>query len=105
MGMPCAFVCGCAGCCVGPTSSCDEQKKLLLSVAGANVELSDVTVRMARLSDDWQNLDLAIKAFDEMIEEQRSAIKASVEGEVRALCVVWCRHRVWCSTERTAKKW
>ncbi len=62
--------------------TCDDQKKLLLSVAGSNVELSDVTVRMARLSDDWQNLDIAIKAFDEMIEEQRSAIKASVEGEV-----------------------
>ena len=38
---------------------------------------------MARLNDDWQNLDVAIKAFDDMIEEQRSAIRSSVEGEVR----------------------
>jgi hypothetical protein len=44
--------------------------------------LVQVSVRMARLNDDWQNLDVAIKAFDDMIEEQRSAIRASVEGEV-----------------------
>ncbi len=45
--------------------------------------LRQVSVRMARLNDDWQNLDVAIKAFDDMIEEQRSAIRSSVEGEVR----------------------
>ena len=44
--------------------------------------LRQVSVRMARLNDDWQNLDVAIKAFDDMIEEQRSAIRSSVEGEV-----------------------
>ncbi len=47
--------------CRGCVSVCDEQKRLLMSVAGSNIELSEVTVRIAKLQDDWQNFDIAIK--------------------------------------------
>lgn len=64
---------------------------------------------MARLNDDWQNLDVAIKAFDDMIEEQRSAIRSSVEGEVRPrigllACLHLSRtHRVSCMQEESLR--
>ena len=66
---------------------------MLLNVAGSNVELSDVTMRLAKLQDDWQNLELAVDAFNEMVEEQRSAIRSTVEDAVSAAGWLIVLHR------------
>lgn len=68
------------------TRACDGQKRLLMSVvssgAGITEAITDITTRMARLPDAWENFELTMEAFNMMVEEQRDEVKGRVEGEV-----------------------
>ena len=75
---------------------CEEQKRLLLSMAGANIDLSDVTTRLMRLPDDWDTFEVALEAFNDMIEEARTKMRDGVEEEVMAVNV---------SLDKFAQRW
>lgn len=62
--------------------SCDDQKKLLLSVAGSNVALEDITARLSKMPDAWGTFEVALEAFNDMIEEQREELRGNVEQEI-----------------------
>jgi len=60
-------------------AECDEQRKLLLSMSGGSVDLSDIVVRVGKLPALWDAFDSALDAFTGVVEEQRTALK----GEAR----------------------
>jgi len=75
---------------------CEEQKRLLLSMAGSNVSLAEVTSRLQRLPDDWDTFEVALEAFNEMIEESRAKMRDGVEQEVMNVNV---------SLDKFAQRW
>jgi hypothetical protein len=58
-------------------ADCDEQRKLLLSMSGGSVDLSDVVARVAKLPALWDAFDSALEAFTGVVEEQRTALKGA----------------------------
>lgn len=66
--------------------ACVEKKKLLLQYApGTAVDVSEVTSRMANLDGEggrWDDFDIMLEAFNDMVEEQKEALKGSLEEDV-----------------------
>ena len=66
--------------------ACVEKKKLLLQYApGTAVDVSEVTSRMANLDGEggrWDDFDIALEAFNDMVEEQKESLKGSLEEDV-----------------------
>jgi dynein heavy chain 2 len=62
--------------------ACVEKKKLLLQHApGTAVDVSEVVNRMMNLDGEggrWDEFDIALEAFNDMIEEQKEALKGSL---------------------------
>lgn len=66
----------------GEFKKCAKKKQLLSTVAGANIDLSEVTQRLTDLPSRWDNFEIALEAFNEMIEEQRENLKVEIESRV-----------------------
>ena len=68
---------------------CGDKKKLLLQYApGTNVDTSEVVSRMSNLDGEggrWDDFDIALEAFNDMVEEQKVALKSTLEEEVVTL--------------------
>jgi dynein heavy chain 2 len=62
---------------------CEEKKKLLLSVAGNSIDTTDVQMRLTKLPPRWDNFEVSMEAFNEMIEEARERLKGEVDGQVQ----------------------
>ncbi|OWZ22446.1 Dynein heavy chain [Phytophthora megakarya] len=69
----------------------DKKKMLLLAVlgggssagmSGASLDTSEVEARLAQLPTRWENFEIALEAFNDMIEEQRESLKGEIEGQV-----------------------
>ena len=64
----------------------EEKKKLLLASIGGglsgSVDLAEVTVRLGVLPDQWENLEIAIEAFDTILEEAKEKMKGEVDRAV-----------------------
>ena len=58
----------------------DERRKLLNSVAGNRIDTEEVRVRLVQLPSRWENFEIAMEAFNDMIEEQREALKGEVDA-------------------------
>ncbi|OQS05963.1 dynein heavy chain [Thraustotheca clavata] len=58
-----------------------EKKKTLLlnATAGSSIDTSDVVNRLAQIPSKWENFEIALEAFNEMIEEQRESLKGELE--------------------------
>jgi dynein heavy chain 2, cytosolic len=71
------------------SKNCLDKKKLLLQYApGTAVDISEVTMRMANLEGEggrWDDFDIALEAFNDMVEEQKEALKVTLEDEVITL--------------------
>ena len=69
--------------------ACAEKKKLLLQNApGTAVDTSEVSTRMVNLDGEggrWDDFDIALEAFNDMIEEQKEALKGTLEEDVTTL--------------------
>jgi dynein heavy chain 2 len=69
--------------------ACVDKKKLLLQYApGTIVDTSEVSSRMGNLDGEggrWDDFDIALEAFNDMIEEQKEALKGTLEEDVTAL--------------------
>ena len=69
----------------------EEKKKLLLSTVGSggglsgSVDLAEVTVRLGVLPDQWENLEIAIEAFDTILEEAKEKMKTAKSLEEGSL--------------------
>eukprot|EP00939_MAST-03C_sp_MAST-3C-sp1_P003113 g3113.t1 len=75
---------------------CDDKMKLLSAVAGNRVRTDDVHIRLSRLPSTWENLDIAMEAFNDMIEEEREKLKGKIDG-----MVVDCNVKL----EKFSKRW
>ena len=64
---------------------CVEKKKLLLQYApGTVIDITEVTSRMSNLEGEggrWNDFDISLEAFNDMVEEQKEALKDSLEEE------------------------
>eukprot|EP01041_Mallomonas_annulata_P006819 gene6819-13816_t len=69
--------------------SCADRKKLLLEYApGTAVDTSEVTQRMSNLDGEggrWDEFDIALEAFNDMVEEQKEVLKSTIENDIIAL--------------------
>ena len=61
---------------------CEDLKRLLLSVAGSSVSVVDITQRLAALPAAWENFEISMDAFDDMMEEERKEIMGRVDDEI-----------------------
>ncbi|KAG5188874.1 hypothetical protein JKP88DRAFT_287142 [Tribonema minus] len=78
------------------SAQCAELKRLLLQHApghqidtsesrGHQIDTSEVSMRMANLDGQggrWDEFDVALEAFNEMVEEQKESVKGVLEQEV-----------------------
>jgi dynein heavy chain 2 len=65
-------------------TECEEKKRLLVAVAGTNtsIDVSEAMARLAKLPSRWENFEIAMEAFNEMIEEARERLKSQMDGQV-----------------------
>lgn len=61
---------------------CAKKRTLLVSVAGANIDTTEVATRLADMPSRWENFEIALEAFNEMIEEQRESLKGEIESQI-----------------------
>ncbi len=75
----------------GLSKRCTDKKKLLMQFApGTSVDISEVLSRMSNLDGEggrWDDFDISLEAFNDMIEEQKIALKSTLEEEVVTLNV------------------
>jgi dynein heavy chain 2, cytosolic len=68
---------------------CVEKKKILLQYApGTAIDTTEVSSRMSNLDGEggrWDDFDIALEAFNDMVEEQKEALKGTLEDDVTAL--------------------
>lgn len=71
--------------------ACIEKKKLLLQYAsGSAIDISEILSKMTNLDGEggrWDDFDISLEAFNDMVEEQKEALKGTLEEEVVALNV------------------
>ncbi|DBA00111.1 TPA: hypothetical protein N0F65_000402 [Lagenidium giganteum] len=64
----------------------DKKKTLLLSVLGSasgnQMDTTEVENRFAQLPTRWENFEIALEAFNDMIEEQRESLKGEIEAQI-----------------------
>jgi dynein heavy chain 2 len=82
------------------SAACLDKKKCLLQHApGTDVDTSEVSGRIANVDGEggrWDNFDIAMEAFSEMILEQKEALRSVLDDEVSDFGGV---------VERFAAKW
>eukprot|EP00501_MAST-03F_sp_TOSAG23-6_P000982 GSMAST32.ASY1.ANO1.1018.1 assembled CDS len=61
----------------------DERRKLLISVAGNRVDVEEVRVRLGRLPSRWENFEVAMEAFNDLVEEQRETLKGEIDMRIK----------------------
>ncbi|OQR98203.1 dynein heavy chain [Achlya hypogyna] len=61
-----------------------EKKKTLLlnTTTGGALDTSDVVGRLAQLPSKWESFEIALEAFNDMVEEQRESLKGELEAQV-----------------------
>lgn len=68
------------------SKNCVDKKKLLMQYTpGTAVDISEVTSRMSNLDGEggrWDDFDIGLEAFNEMIEEQKEALKGTLDEDV-----------------------
>ncbi|KAL3666923.1 hypothetical protein V7S43_007870 [Phytophthora oleae] len=69
----------------------EKKKTLLLAVlgggssagmSGASLDTTEVETRLSQLPTSWENFEIALEAFNDMIEEQRESLKGEIEAHV-----------------------
>jgi dynein heavy chain 2 len=69
------------------SASCLEKKKsLMIHAPGSGVDVSEVVSRISNLDGEggrWDNFDIAMDAFNEMINEQKEALTSVLELELQ----------------------
>ncbi|CAK4090165.1 unnamed protein product [Aphanomyces euteiches] len=60
----------------------EKKKTLLLSSAGGSIDTSEVAFRLSQIPSKWENFEIALEAFNEMIEEQRESLKGEIEAKI-----------------------
>ena len=66
------------------TKICARQKKLLLQVAGlsGSIDVAEVTQRLAQLPGEWENFDVAVEAFSDILDAAKEKMKDQLEQQV-----------------------
>ena len=66
------------------TRICSKQKKLLVQVAGlaGSIDVSEVTQRLAQLPGEWENFDVAVEAFSDILDAAKTKMKDQLEQQV-----------------------
>ena len=66
------------------TRMCNKQKKLLLQVAGmtGSIDVAEVTQRLAQLPGEWENFDVAVEAFSDILEDAKAKMKDQLEQQM-----------------------
>lgn len=69
--------------------ACVQKKNLLLQYApGTGVDFSEVSVRMANLDGEggrWDDFDVSLEAYNELIESQKEIFKSTIESDIISL--------------------
>ena len=70
-----------------------EKKRLLMQYApGSNIDTSEVVSRTANLEGEgarWDTFEIALDAFNEMIEEQKESLRSVIDEEVMTLNITF----------------
>lgn len=74
----------------------EPARKLLLTSHSNQLDISEVLEIHARLPSLWDNFEVALVAFNDMIHDQREALKARVDDDVEA-----CRQKI----DQFASRW
>ncbi|GBG24746.1 Cytoplasmic dynein 2 heavy chain 1 [Hondaea fermentalgiana] len=74
----------------------EPARKLLLTSCAGQIDIAEVLEIHARLPSSWDNFEVAVVAFDDMVQDQREALKARVDDDVEA-----CRQRI----DQFASRW
>ena len=63
---------------------CNEMKRLLAGQSGAagTIDIAEVTQRLAQLPSQWENFDIAVEAFNDILEEAKNKMKEDMERQV-----------------------
>ena len=75
---------------------CEDKMKLLVAVAGNRMQIEDIQMRLNCLPSRWENIEIAMEAFNDMIEEQRERLKDQIDG-----LVMECESKI----EKFFKRW
>lgn len=77
------------------TKVCARQKKLLLQVAGmaGSIDVGEVTQRLAQLPGEWENFDIAVEAFSDILDAAKAKMKDQLEQQVIDLNMELVRER------------
>ena len=71
------------------SQQCMEKKKILLQYApGSNVDTNEISLRMSNVDGEggrWDDFDISLEAFNDMIEEQKENLKGGIDEEVTTL--------------------
>lgn len=70
-------------------TAADKKKSLLLSSiataasgGGTSLDTSELEARLAQLPTRWENFEIALEAFNDMVEEQRVQLKGELAADV-----------------------
>ena len=67
------------------SKNCVEKKRLLLQYApGTAIDISEITLKMSNLDGEggrWDNFDIALEAYNDVIEGQKEILKSFLEEE------------------------
>jgi dynein heavy chain 2 len=69
--------------------ACGLKKALLLQYApGTGIDITEISVRMANLDGEggrWDDFDISLEAYNDLIENQKEVFKSTIESDVIAL--------------------
>lgn len=66
---------------------CEEQTRLLRANISSiahihNTDLTNISIKLANIQSEWESFDVALEAFNDLIEEQKENIKSNIDGEI-----------------------
>lgn len=71
------------------SKACVQKKTLLLQYApGTGIDFQEVSVKMANLDGEggrWDDFDISLEAYNDLIESQKEVFKGTIESDVIAL--------------------
>ncbi len=64
---------------------CEEKRNLLVTVvsSGMSVDMSDFQAKLSTIPSRWEDFEIALEAFNEMVEEQKQHLKVELEQQVK----------------------
>lgn len=70
------------------STQCEDQRKLLTSMAAGALDVSDILARLARLPALWDAFDAALDGFSGVVEDQRATLRGGWPMPMHECCAL-----------------